>query len=58
MTNRISMYEAGWLTFLVKSRLATEQHAREAMKRAAVAIAAELNHRRIDRLPTNRKGQK
>ena len=58
MTNRISMYEAGWLTFLVKAKLTTEQHAREAMRRAAVAIAAELNHRRIDRLPTNRKGQK
>jgi hypothetical protein len=52
------MYEAGWLTFLVKSRLTTEQHAREAMKRAAVAIAAELNHRKSSSLPTNRKGQK
>jgi hypothetical protein len=52
------MYEAGWLTFLVKANLATEQHAREAMKRAAVSIADKLNHRRIVRLPINRKGQK
>ena len=58
MTNRISMYEAGWLTFLVKANLATEQHAREAMKRAAVSIADKLNHRRSSSLPTNRKGQK
>jgi hypothetical protein len=46
MKNRISRYEAGWLTFLVKANLATEQHAREAMKRAAVAIAAQLQQRR------------
>jgi hypothetical protein len=51
------MYEAGWLTFLVKANLTTEQHAREAMKRAAVSIAERLNHRRNPSLPTNRKGQ-
>lgn len=46
MTNRVTPYEAGWLTMLVKAGLATEAEAREAMHRVAQAAVDELNARR------------
>ena len=46
MTNRITPYEAGWLTMLVKTQLCTEAEAREAMNRVAQSAVDELNARR------------
>jgi hypothetical protein len=46
MTNRITPYEAGWLTMLVKAQLCTEAEAREAMHRVAQSAVDELNARR------------
>jgi len=44
--NRVTPYEAGWLTMLVARGLATEAEAREAMHRVAQAAVDELNARR------------
>jgi hypothetical protein len=46
MTNRLTPYEAGWLTSLVKWEIATEADAREAMNRVAQAAVEELTARR------------
>ena len=46
MKNRVTPYEAGWLTMLVARGLATEAEAREAMHRVAQAAVDELNARR------------
>lgn len=46
MTNRITPYEAGWLTMLVSGGICTEEAAREAMRRVAQAAIDELNARR------------
>jgi len=46
VTNRVTPYEAGWLTMLVARGLATEAEAREAMHRVAQAAVDELNARR------------
>ena len=46
MKNRINPYEAGWLTFLVSSGLATEAGAREAMNRVAQEALDEINRLR------------
>jgi hypothetical protein len=46
VTNRLTPYEAGWLTMLVARGLATEAEAREAMHRVAQAAVDELNARR------------
>lgn len=45
MTNRISPYEHGWLTFLVQQGIASEADAREAMNRVAQDAVDELNRR-------------
>lgn len=45
-TNRITPYEAGWLTLLVKTGICTEAAAREAMNRVAQDAVDELNRRR------------
>ena len=57
MTNRVTPYEAGWLTMLVARGLATEAEAREAMHRVAQAAVDELNARRAakKRLKRRRK---
>jgi len=49
MSNRISPYEAGWLTFLVEHRLATASEAREAQNRVAQDAVRELEERRRQR---------
>jgi ABC-type transporter MlaC component len=46
MRNRLTPYEAGWLTFLVSSGLATEAGAREAMNRVAQEALDEINRLR------------
>ena len=46
MTNRVTPYEAGWLTMLVRTGLATEAEARAAMHRVAQAAVEELAARR------------
>lgn len=46
MKNRLTPYEAGWLTFLVASKIATEREAREAMRRVAQAAVDEMEERR------------
>jgi len=46
MTNRLTPYEAGWLTMLVKAGICTEAEARAAMHRVAQAALDELNARR------------
>ena len=46
MTNRVSPYESGWLTLLVRRRLCTEAEAREAMNRVAQAAIDEMERRR------------
>ncbi len=46
MKNRITPYEAGWLTFLVSQGIATEAGAREAMNRVAQAALDEINRLR------------
>lgn len=45
-TNRITPYEAGWLTLLVNNRLCTEAEARAAMTRVAQAAIEEMDRRR------------
>lgn len=46
MTNRVTPYEAGWLTFLVRQGIASEGEAREAMNRVAQEALDELARRR------------
>ena len=46
MTNRVTPYEAGWLTFLVRQGLASEAEAREAMNRVAQDALDELARRK------------
>lgn len=46
MKNRVSDYEAGWLTFLVRSGIASEQAAREAMNRVAQEAVDALERKR------------
>lgn len=46
MKNRVTPYEAGWLTFLVSSGIATEASARDAMNRVAQAAIDEINARK------------
>ena len=43
MKNRITDYEAGWLTLLIKMGVADEAQAREAMNRVAQAAVQELS---------------
>jgi hypothetical protein len=44
--NRISDYEAGWLSFLVRQGIATDADARDAMNRVAQAAIDELARKR------------
>lgn len=53
--NRLHDYEAGWLTFLVKTGMATETEARDAMNRVAVEAAEDARNRRESRSRRRRK---
>jgi hypothetical protein len=56
MTNRITDYEAGWLSFLVDSGLASREAAVEAQNRVAQAAVRELEEmRRRKRAAKKRK---
>jgi HAMP domain-containing protein len=46
MKNRLNPYEAGWLTFLVSSGIASEADCRNAMNRVAQAAIDEINRLR------------
>lgn len=44
--NRLHDYEAGWLTLLVRMRVATEEEAHAAMRRSAQRAIADMEERR------------
>ena len=44
--NRLSDYEAGWLTLLLKMGVASEEALQEAQNRVAQAAIDEMNERR------------
>ena len=58
MTNRVTPYEAGWLTMLVARGLATEAEAREAMHRVAQAAVDELEARQTAKRRLKRRKRK
>jgi hypothetical protein len=58
VTNRVTPYEAGWLTFLVNAGLCTDSQAREAMHRVAQDAVDELNARREAKKRLKRKRRK
>jgi hypothetical protein len=53
--NRLHDYEAGWLTLLVRMRVATEKEAREAMSRVAQKAIDDMEARRERRRAERRK---
>jgi hypothetical protein len=53
--NRITGYEAGWLTFLVRSGIATERGARAAMDRVAQEAIDSINARAAKRTRKKRR---
>jgi hypothetical protein len=55
MTNRITPYEAGWLTMLVKQGIASERDARDAMSRVAQAALDEINRLRAKKRAGKRR---
>lgn len=46
MKNRLTPYETGWLTMLIRNRICTESEARAAMNRVAQAAVEEMEKRR------------
>ena len=58
--NRLTPYEAGWLTLLVSRGICSEADARDAMRRVAQAAIDELNARREmkRRIRKNRRRKK
>lgn len=46
MNNRVTPYAGGWLTFLIRQGICTEEQAREAQGRVAQAAIDELEARR------------
>ena len=55
MTNRVTPYAGGWLTFLIKQGICTEAEAREAQGRVAQAAIEELEARRAAAKKRKRK---
>jgi len=55
MTNRITPYEAGWLTFLVEKQIASEADCRAAMNRLAQEALDEFNRLRAARKRKKRR---
>jgi len=53
--NRITPYEAGWLTFLVSSGIASEADCRAAMNRIAQEALDEFNRLRAARKRKKRR---
>ena len=57
MSNRITPYEAGWLTFLVKQGIADEADARAAMNRVAQAAVDAIEERRKRKKRRKKSGE-
>ena len=55
MTNRLTPYEAGWLSFLVEKQIATEADCRAAMNRIAQEALDEFNRLRAARKRKKRR---
>lgn len=55
MKNRITPYEAGWLTFLVSSGIASEADCREAMNRIAQEALDEFQRLRQARKKSKKR---
>jgi len=55
MTNRLTPYEAGWLTFLVSSGIASEADCRAAMNRIAQEALDEFNRLRAARRKSKKR---
>lgn len=55
MKNRLTPYEAGWLTMLIRNRICTEAEAREAMHRVARAAVDEMERLRKEKKRLKKK---
>jgi len=55
MKNRITPYEAGWLTFLVEKQIATEAECRAAMNRIAQEALDEFQRLRAARKKSKKR---
>lgn len=55
MNHRLSPYEAGWLTLLLRMGVAEERDLREAQNRIAREAVEELEKRRKKRLKRRRR---
>lgn len=55
MKNRITPYEAGWLSMLVARGIASEAEAREAMNRVAQDALAEIERLRVKKRTRRRR---
>lgn len=55
MKNRITPYEAGWLSMLVARGIASEAEAREAMNRVAQDALAEIERLRLKKRTRRRR---
>lgn len=55
MKNRITPYEAGWLSMLVARGICTEADAREAMNRVAQDAIAEIERLRLKKRTRRRR---
>jgi hypothetical protein len=55
MTNRVTPYAGGWLTFLIRQGICNEAEAREAQGRVAQAAIDELEARRAAAKKKKRK---
>lgn len=58
MTNRITPYQSGWLTFLVAAGLATRLEAEDAMGRVARAAIEAAEERRREKRQQKRSRRK
>lgn len=56
-TNRVTPYEAGWLSFLVEAGLASHDEAREAQRRVAQDAVLELERRRREKKRRRKRGE-
>jgi hypothetical protein len=55
MSNRITPYEAGWLSMLVRRGICSEHDAREAQNRVACEAVEDLEKRRAAKRARRRK---
>lgn len=58
MTNRITPYEAGWLTMLVRQGICSEDEARAAFNRVPQAAIDQLDARRAAKRELRRRLKK